>query len=370
MKSSLVLMGPDRAGKRTVGKLLAEQLGRPFHEVPDLHRELFKAMGFDEDAMRRAWEEGGFESWYRYIQPFQPYVLERELAEHAGAVVTLAALLMVPEEPGRRSKVPELLAPHTTVLLLPSPDVDESVRILQSRQRIVFNGMDANEYFVRHPSNELLAKQRVYTRDQSPAETRDEVLDRLDRAQQTIILIGPMGTGKSTIGRLLAERLAIPQASLDEHRWRYYDEIGFSREEMMRRADEEGPHGVLTYWKQFEAHAVDRVLSEYPDHIIDFGAGHSVYDDETDFERVRQRLAPYTNVVLLLPSPDPDESVRILEERNTRRIDGVEINRFLITHPVAHELARLTVYTEGRTPAETRDEILGLLDRDASPVGR
>src|SRR5688500_16085907 len=36
MESSLVLMGPDRAGKRTVGKLLAEHLGRPFHEVSEL----------------------------------------------------------------------------------------------------------------------------------------------------------------------------------------------------------------------------------------------------------------------------------------------------------------------------------------------
>src|SRR5687768_10241973 len=160
MKSSLVLMGPDRAGKRTVGKLLAEHLGLPFHEVSELHQELYKKFGFEEDAMRRAWEEGGFESWYRYVQLFQPYALEHELAEHAGAVVTLAALLMVAEDPGRRSKVAELLAPHTTVLLLPSPDVDESVRILQARQRIVFNGMDANEYFVRHPSNKLLAKHR------------------------------------------------------------------------------------------------------------------------------------------------------------------------------------------------------------------
>ena len=32
----------------------------------------------------------------------------------------------------------------------------------------------------------------------------------------TIILIGPLGAGKSTVGRLLAEKLGLPQCSLDD----------------------------------------------------------------------------------------------------------------------------------------------------------
>jgi ribosomal-protein-serine acetyltransferase len=35
---------------------------------------------------------------------------------------------------------------------------------------------------------------------------------------------------------------------------------------------------------------------------IDFGAGHSVYEDEELFARVQQALAPYPWVILLLPS--------------------------------------------------------------------
>jgi shikimate kinase len=42
-----------------------------------------------------------------------------------------------------------------------------------------------------------------------------------------IVLIGPVRTGKSTLGRLLAERLFVPQVSLDEVRLKYYaDAIG------------------------------------------------------------------------------------------------------------------------------------------------
>ena len=44
-----------------------------------------------------------------------------------------------------------------------------------------------------------------------------------------IILIGPIGTGKSTLGRLLAAKLGLPQVSMDDVRWDYYREIGYGK---------------------------------------------------------------------------------------------------------------------------------------------
>ena len=42
-----------------------------------------------------------------------------------------------------------------------------------------------------------------------------------------IVLIGPVRSGKSTLGKLLAQRLNLPQVSIDELRWRYYKEVGY-----------------------------------------------------------------------------------------------------------------------------------------------
>ncbi|MEH2063239.1 MAG: hypothetical protein V7K50_13415 [Nostoc sp.] len=50
--------------------------------------------------------------------------------------------------------------------------------------------------------------------------------------------------------------------------------------------------------------------------MIDFGAGHSVYEDDALFKRVQKVLEPYINVVLILPSPNLEESIQILNERN------------------------------------------------------
>ena len=128
----------------------------------------------------------------------------------------------------------------------------------------------------------------------------------------SIILIGPIGAGKSTQGELLSAKLNVPYRNMDELRWDYYREIGYSEELEKKISDTEGFLGVYRYWKPFEAHAVERLLKDFPDGVLDFGGGHSVYEDEALFVRVQKAMNSFGNVVLLLPSPDLDESVRIL----------------------------------------------------------
>ncbi|MEH2063238.1 MAG: hypothetical protein V7K50_13410 [Nostoc sp.] len=52
----------------------------------------------------------------------------------------------------------------------------------------------------------------------------------MSRKISDIILIGPISTGKSTIGRLLAQKLGIPQCSMDDVRLDYYKEINYDEE--------------------------------------------------------------------------------------------------------------------------------------------
>jgi hypothetical protein len=106
---------------------------------------------------------------------------------------------------------------------------------------------------------------------------------------------------------------------------------------------------------------VERLLQDHPDCIIDFGACQSVQEDPA-FAPIERALAPHPNVILLLPSPDLDESVRILR---TRTFDGImggfDFHEHFVKHPSNHRLAKYTLYTAGMTPEETCDEIVRLV---------
>ncbi|MGD1906582.1 MAG: shikimate kinase [Leptolyngbyaceae cyanobacterium] len=174
-----------------------------------------------------------------------------------------------------------------------------------------------------------------------------------------IVLIGPIGAGKSTQGELLAKRLALPQCSMDDLRWNYYQEIGYDPALAQQKREARGMEAVIQYWKPFEAYAVERLLSEHRDCVIDFGAGHSVYEEAALFDRVKRALSPYLNVVLLLPLPDIDRSWQILKQRNCALpSDTHSMNEHYLRHPSNLKLAKHTIYTHGKTPEVTCAEIL------------
>lgn len=177
-----------------------------------------------------------------------------------------------------------------------------------------------------------------------------------------IILIGPIGAGKSTLGRLLAARLNLPQRSMDDLRFDYYKEIGYDEALAQQKQDSGGFWALYAYWKPFEAYAVERLLSEDPNCVVDFGAGHSVYEDDTLFARVQKVLAPVQNVILLLPSPDLDESIVLLNAGDEGLRDmNPNINEHFVRHPSNQLLAKFTIYTKGKTAEESCDEVLKLI---------
>jgi shikimate kinase len=184
----------------------------------------------------------------------------------------------------------------------------------------------------------------------------------------SIILIGPLATGKTTIGKPLAEALGMTWIELDDLRWGYKAEIGYDNDYANKLRQEGGYSAVGAYWKPFELHVVERVLQDYPtDHIISFGAGNSVYDDPAMLERAKKALAAFPNVILLLPSENAEESIRITGERFRTIVpdmpdadfkEVMAINRSFVEHPSNATLATLTVYTAGKPPAETCAEIV------------
>jgi shikimate kinase len=182
-----------------------------------------------------------------------------------------------------------------------------------------------------------------------------------------IVLIGPMSVGKSTIAQMLADRLGILRVELDEVRQSFYNEIGYDEGLASKIVGEEGMEGLIEYWKPFEAYAVERAIEDFDDCILDFGAGHSVYEDDLLFSKVENVLKPIKHVILILPSPDLDRSVEIVNKRFSDLLLGevgkvdpelLDLNEYFVRHPSNRKLAKNTFYTEGKSPEETTQEII------------
>lgn len=359
ISSSVILIGPERVGKSTVGQLLATRLALPFIDVSKRAAPYYAELGHSQEAVGQAWD-AGLESFLRYQAPFEVHAVERFLQDlDSHSVLELGASQVALPDDKLTARLQQALQPYQPiVLLLPSLDSEESLRVLNKRGQVFYEGMELTEHFVRHHSNHDLAKICLYTKGKTPEESCAELLPQLDPRAAEVFLIGPMGAGKSTLGKLLAEQLGRPQVSLDAIRWDYYKEIGYDAAVQREISEREGFAGVYRYWKPFEIYAVERALQDHHGCVMDFGAGHSVHENAAAFERIHKLLAPHPNVVLILPSPDLDEAIALLREQNPFKVGGVPFTRYLVTHPAFRQFATQVVYTQGKTPDEVCTEIL------------
>lgn len=181
--------------------------------------------------------------------------------------------------------------------------------------------------------------------------------------EEAIILIGPMKAGKTTVAKLLAERLNRPFISLDRLERKYTAAVGFDEETAAMIQSREGDWAWCSYRRQFFADAVVRFLTEHLIGVLELGGGHPIAPDDEQQTRIAQALAPFPHVILLLPMPDRAEALQILRERQKPEhvVEG-DWNEEFLRDDTFVRLAKHVVYTVDKSPVEICDEIIAQLE--------
>jgi len=174
---------------------------------------------------------------------------------------------------------------------------------------------------------------------------------------ETIVLMGPIGVGKSTQAELLSRKLGQPRCSYDDVKEHYRAQVGFDRKTAQSIHDEQGLYAMLCYMNEFKSRILGPIIKDHPGHIIDLGGGAQCFDEPHQIERAREAFAAVSEIFLLLPSPDLATNIATLPGLK----ENHPINPYLITHPTNKMFARKTIYTLGKVPEETMREILALI---------
>ena len=237
-----------------------------------------------------------------------------------------------------------------------------------TREELISNLIDSCASRIQNIPMDRINQLKVhYTSDgRSYDEIEEEVLKLTERVEMleqqinkdidpeildnTIILIGPMGSGKTTISNIICENNNMPHVSLD------------NKEQLSvlykHQDDFKDP-------KEFEFFLTSKVLTNLPEPmVVDFGAGHSVYEDEVLFLEMQSLISKFNNVILLMPSEDKEESIAILNERKGiaagSKIDSD--NKHFVYMPSNYDFATNIIYTKDKTPKEISDEILKMIN--------
>ncbi|MGX4693328.1 shikimate kinase [Streptomyces sp. JNUCC 63] len=166
-------------------------------------------------------------------------------------------------------------------------------------------------------------------------------------AVPVVVLIGPMGVGKSTVGRMLADRLGLAYRDTDDD---IVAEQGRTIAEIF--VDEGEP-----VFRAIEKDAVRRALAEH-DGVLALGGG-SILDEDT-----RALLAGLRVVYL---SMDVEEAVRRTGLNAARPLLAVNPRKqwrelMEARRHLYEEVATAVVATDGRTPEDVTQAALDALE--------
>lgn len=164
-----------------------------------------------------------------------------------------------------------------------------------------------------------------------------------------IVIIGMMGSGKTTLGEILSEKTGISSIDIDEL---IEKKENTTISEIFKNKGEE-------YFRSLEAQTIKDLINSTNKQILSLGGGA--------FENPQTRELLLNNSVVIYLATSPEEILKRIRQTNNRPLlkNNMTIEKITeITNKRKdnYNLAHYKILTDGKSPSKIADEILGALE--------
>ncbi|MBV7441788.1 shikimate kinase [Weeksellaceae bacterium TAE3-ERU29] len=167
-----------------------------------------------------------------------------------------------------------------------------------------------------------------------------------------ITLIGYMGSGKSSIGKILSEKLNYTFLDLDEV---------IEKQEKLKISEIFKKKGEV-YFRKLESQTLKNILESQDNIILSTGGGTPVFYDNMD-SILKKSVSFYLQAtpITLAERLDPEKQSRPLIAHLPKTDLPEFIAKHLFERNPFYQKSKFTIKTDGLTPQEIADEIISLV---------
>ena len=164
-----------------------------------------------------------------------------------------------------------------------------------------------------------------------------------------IVIIGMMGSGKTTLGKILSEKIGQPSIDIDEF---IEQKENTSISNIFNNKGEQ-------YFRNLEAQTIQDLINSTDIQIISLGGGA--------FENPKTRELLLKHSIVIYLDTSPEEILKRIQQTNNRpllknNMTTKKITEIMDKRKDNYNLAHYKILTDGKTPSEIAEEILGALE--------
>ena len=171
-------MGAIGVGKTTQAQLLSNELNAPVCTYDQVKYQYRKNVGFDQNVATSIHESKGLYAMLCYMNEFKARILAPIIEDYPGHIIDLGGGAQCFDEPHQVEMARRAFERVENVFLLtPSKSVSASKEYLAH----ILEKHPINDYLIEHDTNEILAKQVIYTLGKKPEETTTEIISQINK---------------------------------------------------------------------------------------------------------------------------------------------------------------------------------------------